>query len=128
MIIKKRKNGPPVKEKKDSLKMIALTWILTALAFPVINTLVPAFFVPQEYDGCSNILTPDGDVAWLLVWGKLKWEIIGILLFPLVISFVVGLLVKKELPQFFTQRLARYVLLLATAINSIALIFSIISF
>ncbi|MBM3256637.1 MAG: hypothetical protein FJZ04_04200 [Candidatus Moranbacteria bacterium] len=115
----KTKTAPAENGKKDSMKMIFLAWLLTILTVPAVSSLVPAYFYPEN----KNILTPDGEIAWLLVLQDMIMFMLPFLFVTLVIPFIVSLLCKREFPGVFTGPVKRYVFLLSSAINVFAILF-----
>lgn len=116
---KKTKNAVANSGKKDSLKMVKLTWILTLLVVPVVATLVPAFFSPEEY----GVLTTDSEIAWLLVIKNMVLMVLPFIFVSVVVSLIVALLCKKELPSVFPDKMSRYFFLLSSSINTFVILF-----
>jgi hypothetical protein len=116
---KKNKIAKKANGKKDTFKMIFLAWLLTLLAVPVVGSLVPAYFDPQS----EQVLSPDGDIAWLLVVNNILTFIIPFLFATLVIPAIASLVCKKEFPGVFIGSLKRYLFLLSTTINILMILF-----
>ncbi len=105
------------KEKKDSLNMVVLVWLLTFLSAPTINTLVPAFFTPGEKT-----------VDWANVLQEMTLSFFELAFITLSISFIISLFGKKEFPSLFKDSLLRYTFVIASLINVVSIIMTLFWF
>lgn len=99
------------KEKKDSLNMVVLVWLLTFLSAPTINTLVPAFFTPGETS-----------IDWAAVMQELTVSFFEMTFLTLSIAFIISLFGKKEFPSLFKESLLRYTFVIASVINVVSIV------
>ena len=105
------------REKKDSLNMVVLVWLLTFLSAPTINTLVPAFFTPGERE-----------VDWASVLQEMTTSFFELAFITLSVAFVISLFGKKEFPSLFKESITRYTFVIASLINVISIVITLFWF
>ncbi len=108
------KKTAPVKEKKDSLNMVFLTWILSALSYFSVSFIVPVFILGEEAKS-----------YYWIDWTSDLITIFSILIFSSLAVFVYA----KEFSErkYGKDEITRKILVIASTLNVFIILMSILS-